>query len=100
MCKCVVGILLADFITISLLYTAFIELNISDDRYNIIKLFNSAEEFEGKFEAMITMGSYLIALIVHSLAVIIKWVYQIICCCECCCCRKTDGADGIYYGNL
>lgn len=97
MCKCAVGILLADFITISLLYTAFIELNLNDDRYNIIKLFHDAEDFEGRTEAIVTMLSYLIALVIHTLATLIKWIYQVFCCCDCCCCRHNDG-DIIYYG--
>ena len=98
MCKCIIGILLADFITLSLLYTAFIELNLHDDHYNIVKLFHEEYVFEGKREALITMVSYLIALVVHTLAIIIKWVYQLICCCSCCCGCGGYEEDLVYYG--
>lgn len=98
MCKCVIGILLADFITISLLYTAFIELNLHDEHYNIVKLFHDDYTFDGKREALITMVSYLIALVVHTLAIIIKWVYQLICCCNCCCGCRGYEEDLVYYG--
>lgn len=83
MCKCIVGILLADFITLSLLYTSFIELNINDDHYNLIKLFSDDYDFEGKYNAKVTMISYLIALVIHTLAIIIKALYHLICCCSC-----------------
>lgn len=97
MCKCVIGILLADFITLSLLYTSFIELNIHDDHYNIIKLFQKEYEFEGKEDAKVTVLSFLIALVVHTLALIIKWIYQLICCCDCCCAISRNHEDIIYY---
>lgn len=97
MCKCVVGILLADFITISLLYTSFIELNLHDDRYNIIKLFDDEREFDGKYNAKVIMSSYLVALIIHSLTVIIKCIYHLICCCSLCCDCNRYHEEVIYY---
>lgn len=97
MCKCAVGILLADFITISLLYTAFIELNLHDDRYNLIKLLDIEYEFDGKYNAKVIMISYLIALAVHSLSIIIKCIYYLICCCSCCGCCDKYHEEVIYY---
>lgn len=97
MCKCIVGILLADFITLSLLYTAFIELNLHDDHYNLIKLFSDDYEFDGKYDAKVTMISYLIALVVHTLAIIIKALYHLICCCKCCCYCDKYHDDIILY---
>lgn len=97
MCKCIVGILLADFITLSLLYTAFIELNLNDDHYNIIKLFSDDYDFEGKHDAKVTMVSYLIALVVHTLAIITKALYHLICCCRCCCVCDKYSDDTILY---
>ena len=86
MCKCVIAILLADLLTLSLLYTAFIELNINDAHYNIINLLRTDYEFDGKDKALVAMLSYGIALLIHSLSVIIKWIYQLMCCCDFCCC--------------
>ncbi len=83
MCKCVIAILLADLLTLSLLYTSFIELNMHDERYNIFNLFRQGYEFDGKKEALITMSSYLVALVVHTLAIVIKYICQLICCCSC-----------------
>ena len=98
MCKCIIAILLADLLTLSLLYTSFIELNIHDDHYNVINLLRNDFEFEGKREAIITMFSYLAALIVHTLAIVIKYIWQLMCCCDCCCgmCGRRDDSD-IYY---
>ena len=90
MCKCVIAILLADLLTLSLLYSTFIELNMNDEHYNIFNLFRSDYEFEGKKAALISMSTYLAALIIHTLAVIIKYVYQLICCCDLCCCSCGD----------
>jgi hypothetical protein len=86
MCNCIIAILLADLLTLSLLYTAFVELNIHDEHYNIANLVRTDFEFEGKEEARITIFSYLIALVIHTLSTIIKYVCQLLCCCDCCCC--------------
>jgi hypothetical protein len=99
MCKCVVGILLADFITISLLYASFIELNLHDDHYNLVKLFDDNYDFDGKNKAKVIMSSYMMALIIHSLTVIIKCIYHLICCCGLCCgCCDRYHEEVIYYG--
>ena len=97
MCKRIIAILLADLMTLSLLYTSFIELNKHDEHYNIFNLFRQDYEFEGKEEALITMTSYMAALIIHTLAIIIKYIYQLICCCDFCCCScGNDYDDSIY----
>ena len=93
MCKCIVGMLLADLITISLLYTAFIELNLSDEHYNLIKLFNSEYDFKGKLKCLVIMVLYLVALIVHTLAIILKYVIKLICCCFC---SDRDDSDVLF----
>lgn len=93
MCKCIVGILLSDLITMSLLYTAFIELNLSDEHYNLIKLFNSEYDFEGKLKCLVIMVLYLVALIVHTLAIAIKYILKIACCC---CCPDREDSDLIF----
>ena len=92
MCNCIIAILIADLLTLSLLYTSFIELNMHDAHYNILNLFRQDYEFDGKREALITMAGYLMALIVHTLATIIKYVYQCICCCSC----RDQYSDVIY----
>lgn len=91
MCKCIIGIILADLLTLSLLYTAFIELNLSDEHYNIIKLFNHESDFEGRLKSLVIMALYLVALIVHTLAIAIKYIVKIICCC-----CDNDDSDMIF----
>ena len=93
MCKCIIGILLSDLITMSLLYTAFIELNLSDEHYNIIKLFNSDYDFEGKLKCLVIMVLFMVALIVHTLAIAIKYILKIVCCC---CCSDREDSDLIF----
>ena len=85
MCKCIVGILLADAITISLLYTAFIELNLKDRRYDITVIFRDSYEDPSKDDSQLIMASFLLALIVHTLSTFINWVYELICLFRCCC---------------
>ena len=97
MCKCIIAILLSDLLTLSLLYTSFIELNVHDAHYNIFNLFRQEYEFEGKKEALITMSSYLAALVVHTLATAIKGIYQLICCCDLCCCSCGNHYDDTIY---
>ena len=97
MCKCIIAILLADLLTLSLLYTSFIELNIHDAHYNIFNLFRQDYEFEGKEYALITMLSYLGALIIHTLAIAIKYIYRLICCCDLCCCSCGDKYNDTIY---
>ena len=96
MCKCIIGILLSDLITMSLLYTAFIELNLSDEHYNIIKLFNSDYDFEGKLKCLVIMVLFMVALIVHTLAIAIKYILKIVCCC---CCSDREDSDLIFAWN-
>ena len=85
MCKCIVGILLADAITISLLYTAFIELNLKDARYDITKIFREGYDDPSKEDARIIMASFLLALVVHTLSTFINWIYELLCLFRCCC---------------
>ena len=97
MCKCIIAILLADLVTLSLLYTSFIELNNSNEHYNIHKLLQDDYTFDGKEEATVIMFSYLTALVVHTLAIIIKYIYHIICCCDFCCCSCGNRYEDVVY---
>ena len=93
MCKCVIAILLADLLTLSMLYTSFIELNKHDPHYNIFNVFRTEYEDETKEEARLIMSSFLTALLVHTLATIIKYIYQLVCCCDLCCCSCGNHYD-------
>lgn len=85
MCKCIIAVLLADALTLSLLCAAFIKLNISDDNYNIVKLFEG-NLYDNSNNIFIVLG-LLIGIVIYALNIVIKTVYEFLCCC---CCDDYD----------